>query len=98
MAGVFSETPTENETPTTDNSIESSGLFQEAPPQVDPVPFPLRLDLKTVTKETELKSGEISQILTGNAEQSFASKALADGVLFDLSDEDRDLLEKINKN
>jgi len=54
------------------------------------------LNLDDMALSTELKPEEIELIMTGKPAVSMSAKSLADSVLFELSDEDRQILEKIN--
>jgi len=59
--------------------------------------LPDAVDINSVSAETDLQPQEVEQIMTGAAPASgISAKSLADSVLFDLSDADRDMLEKIN--
>jgi hypothetical protein len=58
--------------------------------------LPSALNVDEMAESTELKPEEIELIMTGKPVVSMSSKSLADSVLFDLSDEDRDILEKMN--
>lgn len=68
-------------------------LFQQAASKHSPS---LGLDISKVSKEIDLKPEEIEQIVSGKAPSRLSSKTLSDTVLFGLSDEDRELLEKMN--
>lgn len=54
------------------------------------------LDIGTMVAASGLSPNEIEQIVTGKQAVSMSTKSLADSVLFDLSDDDRDMLDKIN--
>jgi len=68
-------------------------LLQAGPGEITTLP---EFELDGVAKQTDLKTTEIEEIMTGKLPQGYSGKAFADGILFDLADEDRDMLEKIN--
>jgi hypothetical protein len=70
---------------------DAQRLLQEEPMSVLPT-----LDTADLSSSTDLTPEEIDRIMTGKSPVSMSSKSLSDSVLFDLSDADRDLLEKIN--
>jgi len=91
MQGVFSSFDSWNGASQNFSGNDLSQLFQKGPVDLFP-----QFELDGVAKQTDLKTSEIEEIMTGNLPQGYSSKAFADGILFDLADEDRDLLEKIN--
>lgn len=74
----------------------ASKLIQEEPVSLTPANLK-DTDLLQIAKEAGMSPQDVEEVITGKAPTSISSKALADSVLFDLSDEDREALEKINK-
>jgi hypothetical protein len=70
-------------------------LLQDEPVSIAHA-LPASLNVEDMSRSADLKPEEIEQIMTGKPPASMSSKSLADSVLFDLSDEDRELLEKMN--
>jgi hypothetical protein len=102
MEGVFASTSQWVEKASTSGSeqlmseTDAQKLLQEEPIGILSQ-VPAILDMKQMTSETDLKPEEIEQIISGKPPSSISTKTLSDSVLFDLSDEDRDILETINK-
>lgn len=92
---MFSSASKWTEKPQDTNPIlggETEALLQSE----HPVKLP-HLDVKDMARQTDLDADEIKEIVTGTSAPKLSTKALADSVLFDLSDEDRDALERMNK-
>lgn len=71
-------------------------LLQDEPVAISRVSS--ALDVDDMAAAAGLKPEEIEQIVTGKPVTRLSSKSLADSVVFNLSDDDRDMLEKINSN
>jgi len=76
------------------SEVAAQKLLQNEAHITNQLQSPLNLD--EMAASTELRPEEIEQIMTGKSSVSISAKSLADSVLFDLSDEDRDILEKMN--
>jgi len=46
--------------------------------------------------DADLRPSEIDLIMTGKPQTSLSAKKFSDSILFDLSEDDRDMLEKMN--
>lgn len=96
MEGIFSTANKWAEKPEDKSplvSSEESALLQGE----HHIEMPSKLNVHDMSKETSLNADEIEEIVTGKSAPKLSTKVLADSVLFDLSDEDRDALERINK-
>jgi len=90
MEGVFSVASSwVDKEPTSDSKLLQEEATAE-PQQLG------GLDVGNFAQAADLKPSEIELIMTGKPESSMSTKKFADSILFDLSDEDRDVLEKMN--
>lgn len=55
------------------------------------------LDVTAMAKDAGMSPQDVEEVLTGKVPTRISSKSLADSILFELPDEDREALEKINK-
>lgn len=101
MEGVFSaseewlEKPEDVSPSASAASLAESQLLQHTALGVERA-VPDNVDVMDLAKVADLTPDQVEQIMTGSAPNIINSKKLADSVLFDLSDEDRDLLEEMN--
>jgi len=93
MEGVFSTASTLVEQPA---NLESNLIQQEASGTLKHDIGLGALEVKNLVNEAGLKPSEIELIMTGKPMAHLSSKEFADSVLFGLSDEDREVLQKIN--
>jgi len=95
MQGVFSSFDSWSGDSSSQNpsSNEVSRLLQTGKGEISSFP---EFELDRVAKQADLKTSEIAEIMTGKLPKGYSGKAFADGILFDLADEDRDMLEKMN--
>lgn len=99
MEGVFSTASESGTSPAgseaTVTQEQAQRLLQEAPASLMGG-LPAQLNIQEISTAAELAPEDVEQIMSGSQPSSISTKSLADSVLFDLSDEDRDMLEKIN--